>query len=88
MPVVLRVGGFAFGFFANEHEPAHVHVRYGGTLAVIEIESGRVRQVEHMRDPDLARARALVAEHRQTLTAAWLAWVEKRKGSNGVAGTH
>ena len=89
MPTVLRASGFAFRFYAKEHDPPHVHAIYGGTFAVIEIESARVRRVERMRDPDIARAQALVREHQHTLMAAWFSWKEKRrKGSNGLAGSH
>lgn len=36
MPVVLRYKGFRFFFFSNEgnpREPAHIHVRLGGSIA-------------------------------------------------------
>lgn len=78
MPVVLRVDGFAFGFFAREHDPAHVHVRHGGEVAIIEIESGFVRR-STLRAPDLARASALVRIHEGELRAAWLEWQLKRE---------
>jgi hypothetical protein len=70
MPTALRVDGFSFSFYAGDHEPPHVHVRYGGAAAVIEIGTGRVRST-NMRDPDLARASALVRKHAETLSAAW-----------------
>ncbi|HEU4557146.1 MAG TPA: DUF4160 domain-containing protein [Longimicrobium sp.] len=79
MPTVLRVGGFSFGFFTSEHDPAHVHVRYGGDVAIIEIETGHVRKSD-LRAPDIARAGALVRIHRDELRAAWLEWKLKREG--------
>ena len=79
MPVVLRVNGFAFGFFTREHDPPHVHVRYGGRVAIIEIETGHVRH-SALRVPDLARAGALVRIHRDELRVAWLEWKLKREG--------
>ena len=71
MPVVLRVGGFSFGFYRREHEPPHVHVRYSGGVAIIEIESGRVRHSSRMTNARLAKARRLVQLNRAELLAAW-----------------
>ncbi|MEO8762367.1 MAG: DUF4160 domain-containing protein, partial [Bacteroidia bacterium] len=32
MPIVLRVNGYIFWFYSNENnEPAHIHVRKGGS---------------------------------------------------------
>jgi len=73
MPVVLRVGGFAFRIFHGDHDPPHVHVWYAGTAAVIEILSEHARDANGMNDPDLRRAQKLVREHRDTLLEAWIA---------------
>jgi len=82
MPVVLRVDGFSFGFFSREHDPAHVHVRHGGDVAIIEIETGHVRR-SSLRAPDVSKAGALVRIYRDELRAAWLEWKLKREGDNG-----
>lgn len=72
MPTVLRVGGFRFYFYGGDHLPAHVHVRNADGVVVIEIETTKVRRTEgEVRDKDLKRARALVAEHRALLQHAW-----------------
>ncbi len=36
MPTLLLHEGFKFFFYANEHEPKHVHVMKGGDFAKIE----------------------------------------------------
>jgi hypothetical protein len=86
MPVVLRVDGFAFKFYSGDHDPPHVHVRYGGATAIIELETGRARS-SRLRDHDLARARELVETHRDELRAAWLAWMLTGEGQNGRRNT-
>lgn len=78
MPTVLRVGGFRFYFYGSDHEPAHVHVRNGDGVVVVDIESGRVRRVEGVRERDMRRAQALVAEHMDLLLGEWEDF-EKRK---------
>ena len=70
MPTVLRVGGFAFSIFSDEHEPAHVHVRYGGTTCRIVLESLKVKKGT-MTVADRSRAAHIVAEHREELHRIW-----------------
>jgi aminoglycoside N3'-acetyltransferase len=79
MPTVLRVGGFQFSFFAGDHEPAHVHVRNSDGIAVIAIATAETtRQDGNMREMDVRRAEAMVAEHRDVLQAAWDEFASKR----------
>lgn len=42
MPTLLLHEGFKFFFYANEHEPKHVHVMKGGDFAKIELANLRV----------------------------------------------
>lgn len=75
MPVVLRIDGFRFLFYANEgdpREPPHIHARLGRDEAKFWISrevmlaynrglSGRL----------LNSARAIVETHREELERAW-----------------
>lgn len=81
MPTVLRTAGFSFYFFSDDHPPAHVHVSSGDGVAVVELETGRVRHsVGGIREKDVRRAVALVAEHRDELQRAWDAFAARREG--------
>ena len=42
MPTFLRLDGFVFFIYANEHEPKHIHVMKGDDFAKIELKSLRV----------------------------------------------
>ena len=42
MPTLLIQEGFKFFFYANEHEPKHIHVMKGGEFAKIELSTLRV----------------------------------------------
>lgn len=72
MPTVLRVAGFSFRFYSREHLPAHVHCYNGDGFAVVDIATATM-SAKHgsIRDKDIRRAEALVAEHRDLLQAAW-----------------
>jgi len=42
MPTLLLKEGFKFFFYANEHEPKHIHVMKGSDFAKIELPTLRV----------------------------------------------
>lgn len=71
MPVVLRVGGFVFSIYMNDHPPAHAHACYSGGSVVVEIESEWFRDVHRMSKADVNAAVRLVQAHRAELLAAW-----------------
>ena len=39
MPTLLNLNGFKFFFYANEHEPMHIHVMRADGFAKIELEN-------------------------------------------------
>lgn len=81
MPTVLRVGAFSFGFYSNDHEPAHVHCKNGDGTVTIRIDTAEMTDRDGaIRDRDMRRAEALVAEYQEVLQRAWDDFA-KRKGS-------
>ena len=42
MPTLLNKDGFKFFFYANEHEPKHIHVMRGDGFAKIELDNLKV----------------------------------------------
>ncbi|MFL5538745.1 MAG: DUF4160 domain-containing protein [Longimicrobiaceae bacterium] len=81
MPVVLRVGGFAIGFFSDEHDPPHLHVRYAGKKCRIVL-STLVLSNSTMNRSEEAAAMRIVVANREALEAAWAAF-HKKKGGEG-----
>jgi len=73
MPVVLRTHGFAFKFYANDHDPPHVHVQYAGTACRVLLGSLAVTH-STMKQNDEGRAVQLVASNRGRLGRAWTAF--------------
>jgi hypothetical protein len=80
MPTVLRVGGFAFSFYADDHAPPHVHVDYGGATVIVNLEPVRARKNLGMKTADLLAAVRLVEEHRETLLWSWAQFDQTRRG--------
>lgn len=79
MPTVLRAGGFTFHFYSNDHDPAHVHCTNGdGTVLVRIVTAKAYHRDGTIRDRDIRRAEALVAEHCVLLLDAWENFAKKK----------
>ena len=72
MPVVLRVQGFLFRFFANGGaEPPHIHVDKGDATSKIWLTTGEWAY-SHRFSPAQERAiRRILAEHHAELMERW-----------------
>jgi len=70
MPTLLNINGFKFFFYANEHEPKHIHVIYAGDFAKIELDELRVVN-NFMKPKELKKALILIGEHKEEFEKAW-----------------
>lgn len=70
MPTLLREAGFRFFFYANEHEPKHIHVIYGDDFAKIELGTLNVTNC-HMKPKDLKKALAIVEANQDEFGRKW-----------------
>ena len=70
MPTLLNLNGFKFFFYANEHEPKHVHVIYGGDFAKVELTDLRVVK-NFMKPKDLQKALQIISEYREEFERQW-----------------
>ena len=71
MPTVLRIDGFRFFFFSNEHTPEHIHIEKGDMYARIELKSLRVTQSYNLSSKDLKNLVELVKENKKRLQKEW-----------------
>ena len=75
MPVVLRLDGFQFLFYANEgnpREPVHIHVRTGRDEAKFWLSpTVRLAYNRGLRVAMLGRVELMVEDHRAELERAW-----------------
>jgi hypothetical protein len=75
MPTIHREGGFHFIIYFDDHEPAHVHVRYAGAIARIRIGDSRERPTVldsgAMKTQDVRRAVRIVEHHQDQFLDAW-----------------
>jgi len=52
LPTLLNKNGFKFFFYANEHEPKHIHIMRSDGFAKIELENLKVVQ-NYLKPKDL-----------------------------------
>ncbi|HYR08248.1 MAG TPA: DUF4160 domain-containing protein [Longimicrobium sp.] len=75
MPQVMKVDGFTFHMYPNDHPPPHVHVCQAGTWCVVLLGSAddpaSLRENVDMKPIDARRAVWLVASARELLLARW-----------------
>ena len=70
MPTLLNQDGFKFFFYANEHDPRHIHVMNANGHAKIEL--GTLRVVRKNISPhDLRRALEIARDHNSEFERKW-----------------
>lgn len=70
MPTLLIKDGFKFFFYANEHQPRHIHVAKGGDFAKIELGTLNVIR-NYLKPMDLKRALQIVKVHEKEFERRW-----------------
>jgi len=73
LPTLLKRDGFKFFFYANEHEPKHIHVLKGDDFAKIELTTLKVTK-SYMKMKDLKRALEIVKEYQKEFERRWDEW--------------
>lgn len=73
MPTLLNLDGFKFFFYANEHEPKHVHVMKDDDFAKINLEDFEVAK-SYLKPKDLKFALKIVKENKNEFERIWNEW--------------
>ena len=73
MPTLLNKLGFKFFFYANEHEPKHIHIMGHGGFAKIELKTLKVLQ-NYLKPKDLKTALKIIKENQNEFERIWDEW--------------
>lgn len=73
LPTLLNQDGFKFFFYANEHEPKHIHVMKNEGFAKIELANLIVVQ-NYLKPKDLKSALEIIAKHQNEFERRWDEW--------------
>jgi len=77
MPILLLQDGFKFFFYANEHQPKHIHVEKAEEFVKIELATLRVVS-NHMKPQELRKALAIVKANREIFAIKWDEYFNQR----------
>jgi hypothetical protein len=75
LPTLLDKNGFKFFFYANEHEPKHIHIMKSDGFAKVELESLTVIK-NYLKPKDLKFALAVIKENRDEFERIWDEWFD------------
>ena len=71
MPTVLRIHGYRFFFFSDEHMPKHIHIEKGGSYLRVELDTYKVTDSYDISLKEITKVVKLVKENKETLEGAW-----------------
>jgi len=73
MPTLLQQNGFKFFFYANEHQPKHIHIMNSDGFAKVELENLKVVQ-NYLKPKDLKMALKIVEINKNNFERIWDEW--------------
>ena len=75
MPEVLRLFGYSFMFYSNEHEPIHIHVvgKGGNAKFTLSDESNKFIMTENfkIKKGDMNKIQTVINENADLFNTAW-----------------
>ncbi|MCM1491501.1 MAG: DUF4160 domain-containing protein [Muribaculum sp.] len=71
MPTIFNLFGFAFMFYANDHEPIHVHVVKGKQKAKFTIFPVKLVENKGMKNSELKMVEAIIEENQEIIAEHW-----------------
>ena len=77
MPSVLRIRGFRFFFFSNEHLPKHVHIEKQNSYAKINLVNLELIENIGFNSKELKEIMKIVELHRSDFIKAWDEYFKK-----------
>lgn len=75
MPTIFSSSGFRFFFYAEEHEPIHVHIEKAGARAKFNVvPEVKLVSNSHFKAKELKKVTALIIENRELIIHTWSAF--------------
>lgn len=70
MPTLLKLNGFKFFFYSNEHEPKHIHIMKNDNFAKVNLEDLKV-EFSNFKNKDLAFILETIKEYKLDFERKW-----------------
>jgi hypothetical protein len=71
LPTVLKIDGFRFFFFSDEHNPVHIHVEKGDGYMRVNLETLKITNKKDFTKNDEKKIMIIIKEHQEKLIGAW-----------------
>lgn len=71
MPTIFKLFGFSFLFYANDHEPIHVHVVKGKQKAKFTLFPVRLVENNGLKKSELKLVEAIIVENKEIIAERW-----------------
>ena len=68
---MLKIDGFRFFFFSDEHNPVHIHVEKADGYMRVELETLKVTNKQKFTKNDEKKIMSIIKEHKEKLIGAW-----------------
>lgn len=82
MPTIFILFGFRFLFYANDHEPIHVHVVKGEICAKFTLFPVQMVENHGLKPAELKMVEAVIEENQEIIAAHWNKFFNKNKGTS------
>ena len=79
MPTIFILFGFRFMFYANDHEPIHIHVIKGDTKAKFTISPIRLVENYGLKPSELKLVESIIEENEEVIAEHWNKFFNKTK---------
>ena len=72
MPTVFTFMGYRFYFYANDHEPIHIHIDKGGATAKFDVlPSIKLVRNDGFKNAEIRMIEVLIEENREVIIVRW-----------------
>lgn len=79
MPTIFILFGFRFMFYANDHEPIHVHVIKGNTKAKFSLFPIELVSNNGLKPAELKLVESIIEENQEVIAEHWNKFFNKAK---------
>ncbi len=71
MPTIIKIKGYRFFFYVNDHSPSHIHVEKGDCTAKFGLDPCLLIKSKRFKAIEISEIRKIVFENLSTFKAKW-----------------
>lgn len=79
MPTIFILFGFRFMFYANDHDPIHVHVRKGNISAKFTLFPVTMVRNNGLKPSEIKLVESVIEENQEVIAECWNRFFNKAK---------